>query len=137
MKTIAAISTSKGNAGVGIIRVSGKDALNIIKKIFKPVKEGEIKPFSFKLGEIIDENKEVVDQVLVSYFKAPKSYTGEDVCEINCHGGNISVQRILSIVLKNGAVLAEGGEFTKRAFLNGKLDLTQAEAVIDLINSKS
>ena len=137
MNTIAAISTPTGNGGVGIIRISGNDAMTIIKKIFVPAKLGDIKPFSFKLGHIIDENKEIIDQVLVSYFKAPKSYTGEDVCEINCHGGNISVQRILETVLKNGATLAEGGEFTKRAFLNGKLDLTQAEAVIDLINSKS
>ena len=137
MKTIAAITTSIGSGGVGIIRISGEDALNIIKKVFVPVKTGELKPFSLKLGHIVDENKNVVDQVLVSYFKAPKSYTGEDVCEINCHGGNIAVNRVLELVLQNGATLAEGGEFTKRAFLNGKLDLTQAEAVIDLINSKS
>lgn len=137
MKTIAAIATSIGSGGIGIIRISGDKALNIINKIFKPVKNGEIQPFTLRLGQIIDENKDVVDQVLVSYFKAPKSYTGEDVCEINCHGGNVAVNRVLEIVLQNGATLAEGGEFTKRAFLNGKLDLTQAEAVIDLINSKS
>lgn len=137
MNTIAAISTPAGNGGVGIIRISGNDSLNIIGKIFKPVKKGEIKPFSFKLGHIYDENGKVIDQVLVSYFKAPKSYTGEDVCEINCHGGNVAMKKILETVLKNGAVMAEGGEFTKRAFLNGKLDLTQAEAVIELINSKS
>lgn len=137
MKTIAAISTPMGNGGVGIVRISGDDALNIVLKIFKPLKKGAIKPFSFKLGNIIDEKNNTVDQVLVSYFKAPKSYTGEDVCEINCHGGNVAVNRVLELLLNNGAVLAEGGEFTKRAFLNGKLDLTQAEAVIDLINSKS
>lgn len=137
MKTIAAIATSMGSGGIGIIRISGDEALNIINKVFVPVKKGEIKPFTLKLGQIIDENKNVVDQVLVSYFKAPKSYTGEDVCEINCHGGNVAVNRVLELVLQNGATLAEGGEFTKRAFLNGKLDLTQAEAVIDLINSKS
>lgn len=137
MKTIAAIATSIGSGGIGIIRISGEESLNIINKVFKPIKEGEIKPFTLKLGHIVDENKNVVDQVLVSYFKAPKSYTGEDVCEINCHGGNIAVNRVLELVLQNGATLAEGGEFTKRAFLNGKLDLTQAEAVIDLINSKS
>ena len=118
MKTIAAITTSIGSGGVGIIRISGDEALNIVKKIFIPVKEGEIKPFTLKLGHIIDENKNAVDQVLVSYFKAPKSYTGEDVCEINCHGGNIAVNRVLELVLQNGATLAEGGEFTKRAFLN-------------------
>lgn len=137
MKTIAAIATSMGSGGIGIIRISGEESLNIISKVFKPVKKGEIKPFTLRLGQIIDENENVVDQVLVSYFKAPKSYTGEDVCEINCHGGNIAVNRVLELVLQNGATLAEGGEFTKRAFLNGKLDLTQAEAVIDLINSKS
>lgn len=137
MKTIAAIATSMGSGGIGIIRISGDEALNIVNKVFLPVKKGEIKPFTLRLGQIIDENKNVVDQVLVSYFKAPKSYTGEDVCEINCHGGNVAVNRVLELVLQNGATLAEGGEFTKRAFLNGKLDLTQAEAVIDLINSKS
>ncbi len=137
MNTIAAISTPAGNGGVGIIRISGNESLDIIDRIFKPVKKGKIRPFSFKLGHIYDESGEVIDQVLVSYFKAPRSYTGEDVCEINCHGGNIAMKRILEVVLANGAVLAEGGEFTKRAFLNGKLDLTQAEAVIELINSKS
>lgn len=137
MNTIAAISTPAGNGGVGIIRISGNDSLKIIDKIFKPIKKGEIKPFSLKLGHIIDEKGEIIDQVLVSYFKAPKSYTGEDICEINCHGGNIAMKKILELVLKSGAVLATGGEFTKRAFLNGKIDLTQAEAVIELINSKS
>lgn len=137
MKTIAAIATSMGSGGIGIIRISGNDALSIINKIFVPIKKGDIKPFTLKLGNIIDENGNALDQVLVSYFKAPKSYTGEDVCEINCHGGNIALNKVLEMVLKNGATLAEGGEFTKRAFLNGKLDLTQAEAVIDLINSKS
>ena len=137
MNTIAAISTPAGNGGIGIIRISGNDALEIINRIWIPVKKGDFKPFSMRLGNIVDESGEVVDQVLVSYFKAPKSYTGEDICEINCHGGNVSMQRILDIVLRNGAFLAEPGEFTKRAFLNGKMDLTQAEAVIDLINSKS
>ena len=122
MKTIAAIATSMGSGGIGIIRISGDEALNIINKVFVPVKKGEIKPFTLRLGQIIDENKNVVDQVLVSYFKAPKSYTGEDVCEINCHGGNVALNRVLELVLQNGATLAEGGEFTKRAFLNGKLD---------------
>lgn len=137
MKTISAISTPAGNGGIGIIRISGEDALKIIDKIFVPVNKGDLKPYTMKLGNIIDSDGEVVDQVLVSYFKAPKSYTGEDICEISCHGGNVSIQRILDIVIRNGASLAEPGEFTKRAFLNGKLDLTQAEAVIDLINSKS
>ncbi len=137
METIAAISTPIGSGGIGIIRISGDKAIEIINKVFVPFKKGEFKPFAMRLGNIINEDKDVIDQVLVSYFKAPKSYTGEDVCEINCHGGNVSIQRILEIVLQNGAVLATGGEFTKRAFLNGKLDLTQAEAVADIINSKS
>lgn len=137
METIAAISTPPGAGGIGIIRISGENAKDVLKKVFKPKNEVEIKPFTIRFGYIIDENEIVVDQVLVSYFKAPKSYTGEDVVEINCHGGLISTKEILEIVLKNGAQLAMPGEFTKRAFLNGKLDLTQAEAVIELINSKS
>lgn len=137
MNTIAAISTPIGQGGIGIIRISGEKALEIIQKIFKyKTKNGEIKSYSIRYGHIYDED-ELIDEVLVSYFKAPNSYTGEDVCEINCHGGNLVVRRILEVVLKNGAVLAEPGEFTKRAFLNGKLDLSQAEAVIEVINSKS
>lgn len=137
MKTIAAISTPAGVGGIGIIRISGDNSLDIIKRVFMPKNNSEIKPYTIKFGYIVDENKNIMDQVLVSYFKAPKTYTGEDVCEINCHGGNISTKEILELVLRNGATLAEPGEFTKRAFLNGKLDLTQAEAVIELINSKS
>lgn len=137
MKTIAAISTPAGVGGIGIIRISGDNALNVIKKVFKAKNASEFKPYTIKFGHIVDENGNIMDQVLVSYFKAPKTYTGEDVCEINCHGGNVSTKEILELVLRNGATLAEPGEFTKRAFLNGKLDLTQAEAVIELINSKS
>lgn len=137
MNTIAAISTPAGNGGIGIIRISGSDVLTIIDRIFVPVKNGDWKPFSFKLGKIIDESQEPIDQVLVSYFKSPKSYTGEDVCEINCHGGSIVLQKILELVLRSGATLAMPGEFTKRAFMNGKLDLTQVEAVMELIHSKS
>ena len=137
MKTIAAISTPAGVGGIGIIRISGDNALDVIRKIFKAKNDTEFKSFTFKLGYIVDENENVLDQVLVSYFRGPKTYTGEDVCEINCHGGNVSTKEILELVLRNGAYMAEPGEFTKRAFLNGKLDLTQAEAVIELINSKS
>ena len=137
MNTIAAISTPIGQGGIGIIRISGEKSLEIIKKIFKSKKNvEEIKSYTIKYGYIYDEN-ELIDEVLVSFFKGPKSYTGEDICEINCHGGNLVIRRILDIVLKNGAKLAEPGEFTKRAFLNGKLDLSQAEAVMDVINSKS
>ena len=137
MKTIAAISTPAGVGGIGIIRISGDDALNVVKKVFRAKNPSPFESYRVKFGYIVDEKENLMDQVLVSYFKAPKTYTGEDVCEINCHGGNVSTREILELVLRNGAVIAEPGEFTKRAFLNGKLDLTQAEAVIELINSKS
>lgn len=132
--TIAAISTGLTNSGISIIRISGSDSLNIINKIFKT--SNEIAPNKIVFGKII-KNGEVMDNVLVSYFKAPRSYTGEDICEINCHGGIEITKQILEIVLENGARLAEPGEFSKRAFLNGKMDLSKAEAVIDLINSKT
>ena len=132
--TIAAIGTALSNSGISIIRLSGKDSLNIINKIFKSI--AKLEPNHIIYGKIVDNN-EVIDNVLVSYFKAPHSYTGEDVCEINCHGGNQITKEILEIVLENGATLAEPGEFSKRAFLNGKMDLSQAEAVINLINAKT
>jgi len=137
MKTIAAISTPMGHGGIGIVRLSGDNVLNIVSNVFIPKNETEFKPYTFKFGKIIDEKGIVIDEVLVSYFRAPKTYTGEDICEINCHGGLIVTKQILELLLKNGAVLAKPGEFTERAFLNGKIDLTQAEAVMDLINSKS
>lgn len=132
--TIAAVGTALSNSGISIIRISGKDSLNIIRKIF--VSNSKIMPNNIIYGKIV-ENGKVVDTVLVSYFKNPKSYTGEDVCEINCHGGVQITKEILQLVLANGARLAEPGEFSKRAFLNGKMDLTKAEAVINLINSKN
>ena len=119
--------------------MSGKECFTILNKIFKPKinqKIENIKGYTIKYGKII-ENEEIVDEVLVSYFKAPKSYTTENMCEINSHGGNLIVRRILEICLKNGAQLAEPGEFTKRAFLNGRIDLLQAESVIEIINAKS
>ncbi len=119
--------------------MSGEDCFVVLNKIFKPKKEEEIsniKGYTIKYGFIVD-NDEIVDEVLVSYFKAPKSYTTENMCEINTHGGNIIVRKILELCLKNGANLAEPGEFTKRAFLNGRIDLLQAESVIDVINAKS
>lgn len=137
MRTITAISTPIGHGGIGIVRMSGSESLNILKKVFVPKNNSEFKPYTVKFGNIIDGQGKVLDQVLVSFFKAPKTYTGEDICEINCHGGLIVTKQVLELLLKNGATLAEPGEFTKRAFLNGKIDLTQAEAVIDLINSKS
>lgn len=138
MDTIAAISTATGNGGIGIIRMSGKECFQILNKIFKPINANEeINGYTMKYGHIMDENNNIIDEVLVSYFKAPKSYTTENMCEINSHGGFIVERRILEECLKNGAIMAEPGEFTKRAFLNGRIDLIQAESVIDLINSKS
>lgn len=139
MSTIAAISTAPGVGGIGIIRLSGEKAFNIIEKIFIPKnKNKEIKGYTFKYGNIINpKTNEVLDEVLVSYFIKPHSYTMENMCEINSHGGNIVMQNILEVCLENGAELAEPGEFTKRAFLNGRIDLSQAESIIDIINSKT
>lgn len=139
MSTIAAISTSPGIGGIGIIRISGEDTFDIISKIFKMKKEqpiDSIPGYSFKYGHII-YNDSIIDEVLVSFFKAPNSYTGENICEINSHGGIVIMNRILEACLSSGAILAEPGEFTKRAFINGRLDLSQAEAVIDIINAKT
>ena len=139
MSTIASISTAPGIGGIGIVRISGENTFKIIEKIFIPKTQSsidEIKGYTLKYGNII-ENGNIIDEVLVSYFKAPKSYTTENMCEINSHGGNIIVKKILELCLKNGADLAEPGEFTKRAFLNGRIDLAQAESVIDVINAKS
>lgn len=140
MKTIAAISTATGVGGIGIIRISGDKTFEILKKVFIPKNKKDIekiKGYTIKYGNIVDEKNNIIDEVLVSYFKTPKSYTTEDMCEINSHGGMVIMNKILEICLNNGAVLAEPGEFTKRAFLNGRIDLTQAEAVIDIINSKT
>ena len=143
METIAAISTAVGNGGIGIIRMSGENCFEILKKVFKDSKNKEIeidkiKGYTIQYGYIVDsKTKEVIDEVLVSFFKNPKSYTRENMCEINSHGGMIVEKKILEECLKNGAVLAEPGEFTKRAFLNGRIDLSQAESIIDIINSKT
>lgn len=141
METIAAISTATGSGGIGIIRMSGDKCFEILKKIFISSQElilEDIKGYTIKYGYIINtETKEKIDEVLVSFFKNPKSYTRENMCEINSHGGIVVENQILEECLKNGAVLAEPGEFTKRAFMNGRIDLSQAEAVIDIINSKT
>ena len=139
MSTIAAISTAPGIGGIGIIRMSGENCFEILEKIFKPKKPQKIeniKGYTIKYGNVVD-GEEIIDEVLVSYFKAPKSYTSENMCEINSHGGIVIVNKILDLCIKNGAEVAEPGEFTKRAFLNGRMDLSQAEAVIDVINSKT
>ena len=120
--------------------MSGEKCFDVLNKIFKAKNEqniDEIKGYTIKYGHIFDEQKNIVDEVLISYFKAPKSYTTENMCEINTHGGIIILRKILELCLKNGADLAEPGEFTKRAFLNGRIDLLQAESVIDVINAKS
>lgn len=139
MRTIASISTAPGIGGIGIIRMSGKDTFKILNKIFVMKNQEdiqEISGYTMKYGNIV-ENGKIIDEVLVSYFKSPKSYTTEDMCEINSHGGTVVMRKILELCLENGADLAEPGEFTKRAFLNGRIDLSQAESVIDIINAKS
>ncbi len=141
MSTIAAISTATGAGGIGIIRMSGKNCFTILEKIFNPIKKEnieEIKGYTMKFGHILDsETGDIIDEVLVSYFKSPKSYTTENMCEINSHGGIVVERKILEQCLLNGAELAEPGEFTKRAFLNGRIDLCKAEGIIDLINAKT
>ena len=137
--TIVAIATALNNSGISIIRISGEEALNIISKIFKSKNINKdikkVKSHTIHYGYIVD--KDIVDEVLVSVMKGPNSYTAEDVVEINCHGGVIVTKQILDLCIKAGARIAEPGEFTKRAFLNGRIDLSQAEAVTDLINAKS
>jgi tRNA modification GTPase len=137
--TIVAIATPFGTAGIGIIRISGANALEIAKTIFKPTTPfKEIESHRLYLGEVMDPTSgNILDQVLLSFMKAPHSFTREDVIEINSHSGHTLLQKIIQIIINEGARLAKPGEFTYRAFLNGRIDLTQAEAVIDLINAKS
>jgi tRNA modification GTPase len=138
-ETIAAISTPFGESGIGIVRMSGSLAESIARKLFRPRKgKSSFVPHQFHYGEIIDnQSGNPVDEVLIVLMKSPKTYTREDIVEIHCHGGYFILQRILELVLREGARLAQPGEFTKRAFLNGRIDLTQAEAVIDLIKAKT
>lgn len=136
--TIAAVSTAYGEGGIGIIRISGENAKSVLQKIFVPVNNGQIINRKMTYGDIVDpKTQKRIDEVLCVFMQAPKTYTTEDVVEINCHGSVVALKKILSLVLDNGARLAEPGEFTKRAFLNGRLDLSQAEAVIDLIRAKT
>ena len=137
--TIAAIATAPGEGGIGIIRISGPKSLEVAEDIFFSMSGKKISEYPARtliFGNIKDGDKKI-DEVLVAYMKGPNSYTAEDVVEINCHGGFISVKRILELVLSKDVRLAEAGEFTKRAFLNGRIDLSQAEAVIDVINAKT
>lgn len=136
--TIAAISTAYGEGGIGIIRISGENALSVLKDIFKPLSGyGEFSSRKMVYGKVIGENGSIIDEALAVYMKGPKTYTAEDVVEINCHGSMVSLRKTLALVLRKGARLAEPGEFTKRAFLNGRLDLSQAEAVMDIIKAKT
>lgn len=134
--TIVAISTALGVGAISIIRLSGKDAISITNKVFKGKNLSEVESHTINYGHIYDK-EELIDEVLVSVMKSPKTYTKEDVIEINCHGGINTTEKVLELLILNGARLAEPGEFTKRAFLNGRIDLTQSEAVMDLIESKS
>lgn len=137
LSTIVSISTATGSAGIGIVRLSGANCFEILNKIFVPKnKKDKIKGYTMKYGNIVFEDQ-IIDEVLVSYFVSPKSYTRENMCEINTHGGMVVEKKILEACLKSGAILAEPGEFTKRAFLNGRIDLSQAEAIMDLISSRS
>ncbi|KEZ84948.1 tRNA modification GTPase MnmE [Clostridium sulfidigenes] len=138
--TIGAISTSIGEGGIAIVRISGDKAKDVVEKIFQ-AKNGQsikdMKSYTMKYGYIIDENNNHVDEVIVSFMKGPRSFTAEDTIEINCHGGVVATNKVLEQIIKQGVRLAEPGEFTKRAFLNGRIDLSQAEAVIDIINAKT
>ena len=138
--TICAVATSTGNGAIAVIRISGNDAFTVTEKIFHPAnkkkKLSEQKANTIHFGTI-KENDEIIDEVLVSVFKAPHSYTGENSVEISCHGSAFIQQKILNLLTKNGAIIAEPGEYTQRSFLNGKMDLSQAEAVADLIASES
>ena len=136
--TITAISTPVGEGGISIIRVSGEEAIPVVKKLFKGKDLAKVASHTINYGHIIDpQTNQEVDEVMVSVMRAPKTYTKEDVVEINCHGGLLATNRILQLTIGAGARMAEPGEFTKRAFLNGRLDLSQAEAVMDLIRAKT
>lgn len=137
--TIAAIATPVGEGGISIIRISGSNSLDIVNKIFKGKNNKSIldmKSYTMRYGYIINDG-DIIDEVIVSFMKGPKSFTSEDIVEINCHGGVVSTNKVLDSVIRFGARLAEPGEFTKRAFLNGRIDLSQAEAVIDIIRAKT
>ncbi len=138
--TIAAIATGMGNAGVGIIRISGKNAIEVASNVFRPAKKekkiNDMKSYTAAFGKVFDGDNEL-DEAILLLMRGPHTYTCEDVCELQCHGGTVVLKNVLMAVLKNGARLAEPGEFTKRAFLNGRIDLSQAESVMDLIQAKN
>src|SRR5699024_2161291 len=136
--TIAAISTPPGEGAISIVRLSGDDALPIIMKMFKGKDLTKVPTHTINYGHIIDpKNGEIVDEVMVTVMRAPKTYTREDIVEINCHGGIVPTNKMLQLLLTNGARMANPGEFTERAFLHGRIDLTQAESVLDIIKAKT
>ena len=140
-ETIAAIATALSDSGIGIVRISGENAIYIVDSIFRSASGKKIltkvQSHMIHYGYIVDKDENIIDEVMTSVMKAPKSYTMEDTVEINCHGGVLVMQKVLETVLQVGARLAEPGEFTKRAFLNGRIDLSRAEAVIDVIHSQN
>ena len=133
---ICAIATAYGAAAISVIRCSGPNSIALVEKIFKGKKLTEVKPNTINYGYIMD-GCDVVDEVMVSVFKAPHSFTGEDSCEVSCHGGVFNTNKVLETLLSNGFRMAEPGEFSKRAFLNGRIDLTEAEAIMDVISSSN
>lgn len=133
---ICAIATPYGNAAISIIRCSGKDCINLTNKVFKGTNLNNVQSHTINYGYVVDKN-DIIDEVMISVFKAPKSFTTEDSVEINCHGGIFCTNKVLEVLLKNGFRLAEPGEFSKRAFLNKRIDLTQAEAIMDIISAKN
>ncbi len=134
--TIAAVSTAAGAAAIAIVRMSGPDAVKIAKAVFRP--GSELKSHRLYYGRIIDPtSREPIDEVMIATMLSPKSYTGEDMVEIYCHGGMLVTSKVLELLMKNGAAAAEPGEFTKRAYLNGKIDLLHAEAVNEIINAQT
>lgn len=140
-ETIAAIATALSDSGIGIVRISGENAIYIVDSIFRSASGKKIltkvQSHMIHYGYIVDKDENIIDEVMTSVMKAPKSYTMEDTVEINCHGGVLVMQKVLETVLQAGARLAEPGEFTKRSFLNGRIDLSRAEAVIDVIHSQN
>lgn len=136
--TIAAISTPIGEGGISIVRMSGEDAVKIANKVFKGANLTEVSTHTIHYGHIVDpESKKVIDEAMVTVLRAPKTFTREDIVEVNCHGGIVVTNHILQILLANGARMADPGEFTKRAFVNGRIDLTQAESVMDIVRAKT
>ena len=135
--TIVAISTSLGIGAISIIRVSGEESISIVNSIFSCKDLTKVESHTINYGHIIDDNKEIIDEVLVTVMKAPKTFTAEDTVEINTHGGIAPTNKVLELLIEKGCRLAEPGEFTKRAFLNGRIDLLEAEAVMDMIDSKT